>query len=622
MLPTILALLALTAALHAQTPDGATLFKSNCATCHDGTPASRAPTPDTLRQSTPQAVINALLGSMRVPGSKLSGAERRAVAEYITGKTLGGDPLGASTDRCPTNDAHFAGPLGTATWNGWSPDVTNTRFQSAKAAGLTAAQVPHLVLKWSFGFPDATAAWAPVTVVDGRLFVGSHNGTVYSLHAHSGCIYWTFSAEGGVRTAPVVGQITPGHFAVYFGDTSANEYALDALTGKKLWVRKVEDHPLARITGSPALYNGRLYVPTASYEESQGASPDYECCSFRGSITALDAKSGDISWKTYVIPDLPKPRGASTSGKILWGPSGAAIWSAPTVDAKRGLIYAATGNTLTARDDQPNSEAVVAMEMKTGKIVWPTKGNDNDVYLSGCRPGVKNPNCPDKNGPDFDFGTSPVLAGNVILIGSKSGYGFAMDADNKGKILWRYRVGEGGPLGGIEWGIAVEGDNVYFPLSDITRPNPGGLHAVNIKTGEKVWAVKPAKSAQSAAITVIPGAIFSGANDLASPAPYLLIARWQRHLAIRHEQGFPDAERNPSQRSFNDRTRPDDSRRNGLRKLRLRSLRRPPRQRTTGLRCRIVARTCGFQPRWFYSIRNAFTPVLMMTTYCLPSLPI
>ncbi|HWE51687.1 MAG TPA: PQQ-binding-like beta-propeller repeat protein [Bryobacteraceae bacterium] len=507
----ILFSLTLNASAQAQSPDGAALFRNNCATCHDGAQGSRAPSPAALKQATPQSVLNALLGSMRVPGSKLSGAGRRAVAEYITGKTLGGDPLGASTDRCESNPA-FTAPASAPSWNGWSPDAGNSRFQPAKAAGLTAEQIPHLVLKWSFGFPDATQAWAPATVAGGRVFIGSHNGTVYSLNAKTGCIYWTFSAEGGVRTAPIVGPAAAGRYAVYFGDTSANEYALDAANGKKLWIRKVDDHPLARITGSPAFHNGRLYVPMASYEESQGASPDYECCSFRGSITALDAKNGDMEWKTYVIPDLPRRRGVSSTGRILWGPAGAAIWSAPTVDAKRGLIYAATGNTYSG-EDQPNSEAVVAFDIKTGKIVWSVQGNENDVYISGCRPGAKNPNCPDKNGPDFDFGTSPVLAGNVILIGSKSGYGFAMDADNKGKILWRYKVGDGGPLGGIEWGIAVEGDTVYFPLSDITRPNPGGLYAVNIKTGEKVWVARPVKSAQSAAITVIPGAIFSGAND-------------------------------------------------------------------------------------------------------------
>ena len=276
------------------------------------------------------------------------------------------------------------------------------------------------MLKWAFGFPDATAAWGSPTVAGGRVYVGSHNGTVYSLNAKTGCIYWTYSAEGGVRTAPVLGPKPSGRgTAVYFGDTSANEYSLDAFTGERIWTRKVDDHPLARITGSPVLYSGRLYVPTASYEESQGADPAYGCCTFRGSITAIDAKTGAIVWKTYTIADTPKSRGKSSTGTTLYGPSGAAIWSAPTIDAKRGLVYASTGNTYSG-DDQPMSDAVVACDIKTGKIAWWSQAAAPDVFLSGCRPGVKNPNCPEENGPDYDFGTSPVLTPQNVPLMAKT----------------------------------------------------------------------------------------------------------------------------------------------------------------------------------------------------------
>ena len=118
--------------------------------------------------------------------------------------------------------------------------------------------------------------------------------------------------------------ITPS--VVYFGDTAANVYAVNATTGGSQWVRSVESHPLARITGSPTLHDGRLYVPTSSYEESQGADPQYACCTFRGSVSALDAATGAVIWKTYMLPDEPKQRGKSTAGVPLWGPSGAAIW--------------------------------------------------------------------------------------------------------------------------------------------------------------------------------------------------------------------------------------------------------------------------------------------------------
>jgi polyvinyl alcohol dehydrogenase (cytochrome) len=510
----------------AQTPNGERLFKEQCAACHNGEPNNRAPAPDVLKQRTPQAIMDSFLGVMRVQGAKLSGPERRAVAAYITGKELGGDPTGAAFGRCPATPA-FSITASNPMWNGWGADVANTHAVSAKQAGMTAADLGKLKLKWAFGFPDATMAWAQPAVAGGRVFVGSHNGSVYSLDAKSGCIYWVFSAQGGVRTGMTIAprEGAPG-YAVYFGDTNANAYALDASTGKQLWIQKLDDHPLARVTGTPVLYQARLYVPLASYEESQGANPEYECCTFRGSLSAIDVKNGKVLWKSYTIDTVPKPRGKSSKDKTLWGPSGSAIWSAPTVDAKRGLVYAATGNTYS-EPEQPSSDAVIAFEMETGKIRWTRTITPKDVFLSGCR-GTGNANCPEQNGPDFDFGNPPILTKlpdgrDAIVIGQKSGVGFALDIEKKGEVIWQYKAGEGGALGGIEWGSAVDAENAYFPLSDISRPKPGGLHAVKLATGERVWYAPPpplkcaagrgCNAAQSAAITVIPGAVISGSVD-------------------------------------------------------------------------------------------------------------
>jgi len=239
----------------AQTAGGAQVFERACASCHTAA-ASRAPGVDVLKTRTPQAIIESLVtGAMRVQGARLSGAERRAVAEFITGSTLTGDVSGTSAGRCTTPSA-FTGATAGPRWTGWSPVTTNARLQPADQAGLTAATIPKLTLKWAFGFPDATVAWAHPTVAGGRVFVGSQNGTVYSLDAKGGCIRWTYSASGGVRTA-----VTIGATLVYFGDTAANVYALDADTGREVWKHKADDHPLARITGSPTLHEGRLYVP-------------------------------------------------------------------------------------------------------------------------------------------------------------------------------------------------------------------------------------------------------------------------------------------------------------------------------------------------------------------------
>ena len=310
-----------------------------------------------------------MTGAMRLQGSRLSGPERRAVAEFATGKVVGGDVTGGDTGRCSAS-ARPSDPGRASAWAGWSPTITNSRFQPGDRAGLSPADVPRLKLKWALGFPDASVAWSSPTVAGGRLYVGSQNGTVYALDAKTGCIYWTFSASGGVRTAigigPRDGAAGP---LVYFGDTAANAYAVNADTGRVVWTRKVDDHPLARITGSPTLHAGRLYVPMASYEESQGADPRYECCSFRGSVSALDAVTGQVLWKTTMIPDPLQRRGTSTAGVPLWGPSGSGIWSAPTVDEGRRRLYVATGNAYSA-PAHTSTNAVVALDLDTGSIRW------------------------------------------------------------------------------------------------------------------------------------------------------------------------------------------------------------------------------------------------------------
>ena len=198
--------------VRAQQADGAQVFTQSCASCHTGAPDSRAPALDALKARTPQAVIESLMtGAMRPQGSRLSGPERRAVAEFVTGKAVGVDVTGASQGRCTASTRTSRSPA-RAAWTGWSPTSTNARFQSFEMAGLTAADLPRLKLKWALGFPDASAAWAPPTVAGGRLYVGSQNGTVYALDAKTGCIHWTYSAAGGVRTAIAVeGEIGRAH---------------------------------------------------------------------------------------------------------------------------------------------------------------------------------------------------------------------------------------------------------------------------------------------------------------------------------------------------------------------------------------------------------------------------
>jgi len=509
------------------------LFSANCAGCHSGDDA-RAPSPEVLRGRSPQAIIDALTaGSMKYQGLALSGEERRAIAEYLTGRRvrapLSGNPIGNCAKRPPPGDPR-AGPQ----WNGWGPSIDNTHFQPADQAGLTAEQVPRLHLKWAFGFPDATSAWAQPTIAGGRLYVGSQNGTVYSLDAASGCVVWTFAASGGVRASISIGpRLRPREsrassgaaYTAYFSDQKGFVYAVDAATGRPLWSRKVDDHPLVRLTGSPTLFEDRLYVPTSSYEEG-GKPPGYACCTFRGSIVALDAKTGDVVWKSYTIAEEPRLLRQYADGTELRGPAGGAIWSAPTIDARRGALYVGVGNTYSGAA-QPTTDAVLAFDLKSGKIRWTRQMAPATPDVFGCTPG--DVNCGERAGPDFDFGASPVLATlaggrQLIVAGQKSGVVYALDPDRKGEQVWRYRAGGGSGLGGIQWGIAADAERVYVPVAEIYNPAPGGLHAVDLATGARAWysppeppvCGKPSRAcsgAQFSAVTAIPGIVFSPSND-------------------------------------------------------------------------------------------------------------
>lgn len=282
--------------------------------------------------------------------------------------------------------APLGSPLSSPMWNGWGADLANTRFQSAAAAGLSQADVPRLALKWAFGFPSGEHVASQPTVVGGRIYVGTGPGGVYSIDAERGCVYWTFRAHAIVRTAITIARLdglTPAIHAAFFGDLQSNVYAVDAENGRHLWTRRMDMHPQARITGAPTFYQGALYVPVSSLEEAAASQPTYECCTFRGSVVALNAATGQEIWRAYTIDETPAPTRKNARGVQQWGPAGAAVWNAPTVDPKRGLLYFATGDAYTA-PASPNSDAVVAVDLKTGRKVWVTQATKDDAWISGC----------------------------------------------------------------------------------------------------------------------------------------------------------------------------------------------------------------------------------------------
>jgi polyvinyl alcohol dehydrogenase (cytochrome) len=507
---------------------GGAVYQKHCAQCHDKG-VGRAPQLLTLSLLTPEQVLAALTtGKMAEQGKALTPAEARSVAMFVTGgKAFGaGEALtqGACAVPAPPFDKPFAGPY----WNGWGVDSANRRMQPAVMAGLAADQVPQLKLKWAFGFPGAGRAFAQPTVAGGRIFAGSDSGKVYSLDAATGCIRWMFKADGPVRSAISIGPVG-AKWVAYFGDQRAQAYAVDAATGALLWKVRVEEHPAAMITGAPALYDGRLYVPDSSYEEVTGAAPKYECCKFRGAVTALDAATGKQIWKSYTIAEAPHPVRKNKQGTQLWGPSGAGVWSSPTVDPKKRAVYVVTGDSYSDPAAR-TSDAFLAFDMDTGKLLWSRQLTEGDAFNLACPAGD---NCPDTKGPDYDFGCSPNLVDlpngkRALISGQKSGMVHALDPDQQGEVLWSVRVGKGGPLGGVQWGNASDGRNVYVAVSDhavMPTQNPkeaGGMFALKLDTGERVWSTPPPSGcgekiqcspAQSAAVTVIPGVVFSGSLD-------------------------------------------------------------------------------------------------------------
>jgi polyvinyl alcohol dehydrogenase (cytochrome) len=481
----------------------------------------RAPEPVALHRMAKRSILAALnSGRMKWEARGLSKAEQLALASYVAAPD---SPVVTITGYCARDLDPSANP---PTWSGWGADSGNSRYQPAVAAGLDRSHLKDLKLKWAFGFPGAVATFGQPTSYAGKLFVGSEDGTVYALDSATGCLWWMFKASATVKTAISIGNRGS---AAFFGDTNGNVYALKVKDGSVLWQMHPEAHAAARITGSPLLVGSRLYVPISSGEEGASADPAYPCCTFRGSVIALDTATGQELWKAYTIAEEPRPTRKSAQGAQYWGPSGAAVWSTPTADVKRRRIYVATGNNYSDPSTDM-SDAVIAFDSRTGKKLWSRQLTPKDVWNSGCV-AEKKDNCPGHRGEDYDFGAPPMLrtfpdGRSILLLAQKSGIIYALDPDHKGQMLWKSRIAHGGPLGGVEWGGAANNRYAYFPVSDFDFDNPsvgGGLFALDLLTGKEVWHVPPHKPAcagqygcspaQMAPPTLIPGVLFAGSLD-------------------------------------------------------------------------------------------------------------
>lgn len=517
--------------------EGATIYRARCSQCHDS-PAPRVPSLATIRAMSAGAITRTLTtGVMKTQASGLSPGEMNALIRYIA-------PAGVSrplqTSSCASTGAFM--PDASREWSGWSPAPTNSRFQDAASAGLTAADLPRLKLAWAFNLGDVTEARSQPVVAGGRVFIGSATGAFYALDASTGCAYWSFQAASPIRGGGVLGE-SKGAPAVFLSDTTANVYALNAQTGDLIWKAHQDGHRATMATATPAYYKGVVYQPFSSFEETLAGNPKFPCCTFRGSIAALDASTGEKLWQTFTIAEPPKPTGRSPAGTQQYGPSGAAVWSTPTIDEQRGALYLSTGDNYS---DPPGntSDAILALDLETGKVLWSAQLTVDDAFNNAC--GIPIPgNCPQLHGSDSDFGQPPILVPlahghRALVIAQKSGMAYAIDPDAQGKLLWRMRAGKGGVFGGSMWGSASDGEKVYVaisglgikPVRDPKSPagyrltiipsEGGGLHALDLSTGRILWSAPiipcaasriDCSPAQSAAVTAIPGAVFSGSVD-------------------------------------------------------------------------------------------------------------
>ena len=513
---------------------GEAIYTGYCEQCHGGK-VLKAPERELLKLMSPGSIYRSLNdGAMRQQASALSDTQRQQVAEYLTGQTLEGAQEPALPPMCEREFAAFdfdAQPL----MAGWGVELNNQRHFDQQRTSISVDNIFRLRLKWAFAYPEAVRARSQPALAGGSIFVGSNNGTVFSLDEDTGCVRWMFNTTAEVRTGIVVANWPKGERAaplLYFGDLVGNVYAVNAVTGELAWRDRADDHPSLTITAAPALHDGRLYVPLSALEVSVAADPSYACCTFRGGVAVYDARSGEKLWTAYTIDETPHQVGKNSIGTSRIGPSGAPVWNTPALDPKRGVMYVGTGTNYSSPAND-TSDAILALDMKDGRIRWRQQMTAGDAWNMGCETADKI-NCPPEKGPDHDFGAAVIIAKtaqgkDILLAGQKSGEVYALDPDDGGKVLWQRQLGRGGIQGGVHFGMTVDGQTLYVPISDFD-PGPlwpgksyagidsyPGMYALDIVTGKTRW-FKPQQGSVRWPQILLAGAVFSG----------IISGRWRR----------------------------------------------------------------------------------------------
>ena len=506
---------------------GRKIFYATCYACHKDTVGNVAPGYSVMASMTPRAILASMdNGKMRLQAAKLSERERLAVAEWLTNSELKTTVLPKEAYTSFTTIDENNRPA--SGYSGWGGNIAGTGFRSTEQAGISTANINSLQLKWVFAFPDATIVRSKPAIVGNWLIVGTQFGDLFAINRKTGKPGWHFAASAAIRGAIVI-QKQGNSITAFFADFSTNVYAIDVKTGKQLWNKRAGIDAQSATTGSVAVYGGKVFVPITSTEVASALNGEYNCCFSSGGVVALDAYTGKEIWQHRVIVEAAKETGKKKNGKPFYGPSGAPVWCSPTVDAKRGILYIGTGENYTYPTTS-TSDAIQALDLKTGKLIWNFQATNGDAYNAACPFFV---NCPEKPGPDLDFGMAPILVNgkdgkDILVAGQKSGVVYALSPN--GKLIWQTRIGKGGKLGGIHWGMAVDGENVYatnadnilgIDRRDSTREASPGIYKLDLITGKVIWETpttgclnnKDCLPFNSAAPAVIPGIVFAGSLD-------------------------------------------------------------------------------------------------------------
>jgi polyvinyl alcohol dehydrogenase (cytochrome) len=521
---------------------GKAVYDRACAACHDHPGTTRAPSLDALKGMRYGTIHYALTeGKMTAQGASLTAGERATVIDYLAGRSVMDDGWVAKM-MCPA-DRRSVNLEMAPTVASFGFDLNNTRHLTRTQAGLATADFRNLELAWSLAFPQATTMRAQAAVVGTTVFLPVADfGQLYAVDVSTDvpCFKWVYKSDIPLRTGVAYGVLPgSGRKVLVFGDIAPLVHMIDAATGREIWHRSVRLTSLSNGTATPVILGNRVYVPLSASEINFGADEKHECCTTHGAMFALDAQTGRIVWATHTMKDA-KPVRDRGDGKLLWGPSGAPIWNSPSFDPKRQLLFVGTGEA-TSEPAEPTTDAILALDMNSGRMRWHFQATANDIFLTGCLNKRNGLNCPkDSVFLDADFGASTIFVNrpggrDMVLAGQKSSTLWALDAD-KGTLLWSRNFGPGSIVGGIHWGIAFDGRRVFAPVSVLAgadgKLGPGqvaGLHAVNVDTGKVEWSFEPQPDCSgeravrvrncasgiglSGAPTVVDGAVLAGSLD-------------------------------------------------------------------------------------------------------------